>query len=70
MAASRIARAAGIIMVGSVLSRVLGMGREAVISDLFGSGAAVDAFTVASQLVIIIYDLLISGMVSAALVPV
>ncbi|HUS16950.1 MAG TPA: murein biosynthesis integral membrane protein MurJ [Chloroflexia bacterium] len=70
MAASRIAKAAFIIMVGSVLSRVLGLGREVVISYQFGAGAKVDAFTAAAHISTIIYDLLISGMVSAALVPV
>ena len=70
MAVNRIARAAGIIMVGSVLSRVLGLGREGVISDLFGAHGKVDAFTVAAQISTIFYDLLISGVVSAALVPV
>ncbi|MGI8586249.1 MAG: murein biosynthesis integral membrane protein MurJ [Chloroflexia bacterium] len=70
MATGRIARAAGIIMVGSILSRMLGLGRVVVISHLFGGGAQVDAFNTASQVSTIIYDLLISGMVSAALVPV
>jgi putative peptidoglycan lipid II flippase len=70
MAVQRIARAAGIIMLGSVLSRVLGLGREVTISHLFGGGPLVDAFTAASHISTIIYDLLISGMVSAALVPV
>jgi len=67
---NRIARAAAIIMIGSVLSRVLGLGREIVISHQFGVGAKVDAFTAAAHISTIIYDLLISGMVSAALVPV
>jgi putative peptidoglycan lipid II flippase len=70
VAVQRIARAAAIIMIGSVLSRVLGLGREIVISHQFGVGAKVDAFTAAASISTIIYDLLISGMVSAALVPV
>ena len=70
MNVSRIVKAALIIMVGSVLSRVLGLGREVTISDLFGRGASVDAFTIAANVSTIVYDLLISGMISAALVPV
>src|SRR4051794_6450566 len=70
MNVSRIIKAALIIMVGSVLSRVLGLGREVTISDLFGRGASVDAFTIAANVSTIVYDLLISGMISAALVPV
>jgi putative peptidoglycan lipid II flippase len=70
MNVNRIVKAAIIIMIGSVLSRVLGLGREVVISDLFGRGADVDAFTIAANVSTIVYDLLISGMISAALVPV
>jgi putative peptidoglycan lipid II flippase len=66
----RIARAAIILMAGTILSRVLGLGREVSIAYLFGRGAEVDAFTVANHVATIIYDLLISGTVSAALVPV
>lgn len=57
-------------MFGNILSRVLGMTREIVIADLFGAGRAVGAFTIASNVSTIIFDLLISGMISAALVPV
>src|SRR5919197_1045062 len=65
-----IARAAFVLMAGTVLSRVLGLGRETTIAYLFGGGAQVDAFTIANHVSTIIYDLLIAGTVSAALVPV
>lgn len=68
--AGRIARAAFVLMVGTVLSRFLGLGREVVIADLFGGREQVDAFTVANHVFVIVYDLLIAGTVSAALVPV
>jgi putative peptidoglycan lipid II flippase len=68
--AGRIARAAIVLMAGTILSRVLGLGREVVIADLFGAGAQVDAFRVANHVATIVYDLLIAGTVSAALVPV
>jgi putative peptidoglycan lipid II flippase len=41
-----------------------------VIAGLFGGGAQVDAFTVANHVSTIVYDLLVAGTVSAALVPV
>lgn len=63
-------RAAFVLMLGTILSRVLGLGREAVKANLFGGGADVDAFTIANHVSIIVYDLLIAGTVSAALVPV
>lgn len=63
-------RAAGIIALGNVASRVIGLAREAVIADLFGATGLVSVFRVASIVPSMIYDLLIGGMLSAALVPV
>lgn len=68
--AEGIARAALILMMGSVASRLLGVVREQVIAGLFGATAITDAFTAASRLPTTVYDLLIGGMISAALVPV
>lgn len=65
-----IAQAAAIIALGSVISRVLGLIREIVIAYLFGATGMVSAFRVASIVPTMIYDLLIGGMISAALVPV
>lgn len=65
-----IAGAAAIIALGSTASRVLGLAREAVIADLFGASGLVSVFRVASIVPSMIYDLLIGGMLSAALVPV
>jgi putative peptidoglycan lipid II flippase len=66
----QIARAAAIIMVGTILSRVLGLGREQVTSWLFGTGDTVAAFTIADNIHTMLFDLVISGMMQAALVPV
>lgn len=57
-------------MLGQVASRVLGLVRETVISHLFGATGLVSAFRVAAIVPTIVYDLLIGGMISAALVPV
>lgn len=65
-----IARSAAIISAGNIASRVLGLVREQVIAYLFGAGPLVDAFVVASQVPTLIYDLLIGGLLSSALVPV
>jgi putative peptidoglycan lipid II flippase len=61
--------AATILAAGNVLSRVLGLGRELVIADLFGASGYVSVFRVASTLVLTLYDFLVGGMISAALVP-
>jgi putative peptidoglycan lipid II flippase len=67
---ARIARAAGTIALGNVASRVLGLVRETVKSHFFGAGGAVDAFSVASIVPTMLYDLLVGGMVNSSLVPV
>jgi len=65
-----IARAAGINSLGNVASRVLGLLREAVISGTFGASGGTSAFDAVSSVPKMVYELLIGGMLSAALVPV
>lgn len=65
-----IARAAGIIALGNIVSRVLGLVREQLIAYLFGASGLVSAFGIANKVPKMIYELLVGGMLSAALVPV
>jgi putative peptidoglycan lipid II flippase len=65
-----VAGAAAVIFLGNVASRVLGLGRELVIAWLFGATGATSAYRTAAQVATQAYDLLISGAISAALVPV
>jgi rfaE bifunctional protein nucleotidyltransferase chain/domain len=65
-----VARAAAVISLGSVTSRVAGLLRETVKSHLFGAQGHVSAFRVASLVPTQLNDLLVGGMVSSALVPV
>jgi putative peptidoglycan lipid II flippase len=69
-AAPSLARSAGILSLGNIVSRALGLVRETVIADLFGASGAVSAFRLAARVPTMIYDLMIGGMLSAALVPV
>lgn len=64
-----LARSALLLSIGNVASRTLGLAREMVIARTFDL-RLVGAFTVASQVPTLLYDLLIGGMLSAALVPV
>jgi putative peptidoglycan lipid II flippase len=68
--ARRIALAALLIAAGNIASRVIGLLREAVIAGVFGRGAEVAAFTAAAAVPTAVYDLLVNGAISAALVPV
>ncbi len=65
-----IARAAGIVSLGNVLSSILGLARETVKSHLFGASGAVSAYNVAAILPSQLYDLLVGGLVNSALVPI
>lgn len=67
---SGIARSAGIIALGNVASRLLGVVRVTIIAHYFGASGLVSAFEAAARVPMMIYDLLVSGMLSAALVPV
>jgi putative peptidoglycan lipid II flippase len=65
-----VARATGIIAIGNISSRILGLLREIILSGLFGASAAVDAFKIAIIVPRGLYDLLIGGHVNSALIPV
>lgn len=67
---SGIASAAAVIGLGNVISRVLGLLREMVISNRFGAQPSVSAFRIASRTYSLFYELLIGGMIASALVPV
>ncbi len=64
-----IAKAAGVISVATLLSRLLGLAREQVFAAFFGAGFAVDAFQVAFRIPNLLRDLFAEGAMSAAFVP-
>ena len=65
-----IVRAAGINSLGNVASRILGLVREAVVAGIFGASGYTSAFDAVSSVPKMVYELLVGGMLSAALVPV
>lgn len=65
-----IVRAAAILAVGNVASRLIGLAREAVKAGLFGASGALAAFEAAALVPTTLFDLFIGGIVSSALVPV
>jgi putative peptidoglycan lipid II flippase len=69
-AARGLLSAALLIALGNVLSRVVGFVREPIVAFYFGRGVEADAFRIAWTVPSIVYDMLIAGAVSAALVPV
>ncbi len=65
-----IVRAAAVLAAGNVASRLLGLARQTVKANLFGASGLLSAFEVAAFVPISLYELIIGGMVNAALVPV
>jgi len=65
-----IAKAAGILMIAILLSRVLGFVRETVMGMQFGSNWITDAYIAAFTIPDLVYYLLIGGALSAAFIPV
>lgn len=64
-----ITRAATIVSLGNILSSGLGLVRETVKSHFFGASGFVSAYNVAAIVPSMLYDLLVGGLVSSALVP-
>ena len=67
---TNVARAASIIAIGTIISRVLGLVRDIAKSYYFGATGLVSAFNIASKIPMWFYDLLAGGMINAALIPV
>ena len=67
---ARVAGASGILALGNICSRLLGLTREIVLTFLFGATGAVDALHVAIIVPKAMYDLLIGGHINGAIVPV
>ncbi|MFN8627381.1 MAG: murein biosynthesis integral membrane protein MurJ [Candidatus Binatia bacterium] len=66
----RIARAAGLVSVFTLLSRIAGLVRDAVVGYYFGTGMAADAFFVAFRIPNLLRRFVAEGAMSAAFVPV
>ena len=67
---SGIVRAAAVLAAGNVASRVLGLAREIVKANLFGTSPLLAAFQAAAYVPTSLFDLIIGGMVNSSLVPV
>ena len=66
-----ILRAALLLSIGNIVSRILGLVREMVKAGLFGATGLLDAFTIATYVPNSIFQLIVGGeMVNSSLVPV
>lgn len=65
-----VARAAGVVGLATLASRIMGYIRDMVMSWAFGTGLAADAFYVAYRVPNLLRELLAEGSMSAAFIPV
>src|SRR5258708_19408161 len=65
----QIARAAGTVMLAFVLSNLIGLVRQILISHAFGTGDAYDAFVAASRFPDLIFNLIAGGALASAFIP-
>lgn len=65
----QIARAAVVVMVLFVVSRVLGLARQMVIGALFGTGSDLDAYLVAARIPEAIFLVITGGALGSAFIP-
>ncbi|MDF5756151.1 murein biosynthesis integral membrane protein MurJ [Spongiactinospora sp. TRM90649] len=66
---SRVLRAGAIMAAGTMVSRVTGFLRTAVLAAAIGTAALGDAYNVAYTIPLILFDLLIGGVLSSVIVP-
>ena len=69
LSGGRIARAAGLVMVGFILSRVLGLVRDAIVAGIFGAGNIYEAYVAASRPPETIFLVVAGGALGSAFIP-
>ncbi len=65
----QIVRAAGVLGAATIISRIMGMVRDMVVSRLFGAGFATDAFFAAFQIPNMLRRFFAEGALTSAFVP-
>ncbi|GAA3165505.1 hypothetical protein GCM10010466_65390 [Planomonospora alba] len=66
---SRVLRASAIMAAGTMVSRVTGFARSAVLVAALGSAHMGDAYTIANAIPFILFDFLLGGILSSVVVP-
>ncbi len=67
---STLLSSAAVMSVIILLSKLLGLFRDTLVANFYGTGTESVAYTAASKLPVTIFDLIIGGVVSAAFIPV
>lgn len=65
----QIARAAGLVMAAFILSNLIGLVRQVVVLNAFGTSAAMDAFNAANRVSETLFNLVAGGALASAFIP-
>ena len=66
----KIAKYAGIVTIATIFCRILGLGREIIISNKFGASIETDAFFIAFMIPNLLRSFLGEGALNAAFIPI
>ncbi len=66
----QLVRSSGIVAVGTLLSRITGLGRTVFLAYTIGAAGAANAYNLANTTPNLVYDMLLGGILSATLIPV
>ena len=70
LASRQIARATGIVMIAFVISSLVGIAHQVVITDAFGTSAALDSFNAANRITELLFNLTAGGALGSAFIPI
>lgn len=63
-------RTAGIMILATLLAKVMGMCREVLVASLYGVGDVAQAFTAATQIPLLFFDICLGAAISSSFIPV
>jgi len=69
LASRQIARATGIVMIAFIISSLVGIAHQVVITDAFGTSAALDSFNAANRITELLFNLTAGGALGSAFIP-
>ncbi|MEL7645883.1 MAG: lipid II flippase MurJ, partial [Anaerolineaceae bacterium] len=69
-ASQQIARATGIVMFAFILSSLVGVVHQVVITNAFGTSAALDSFNAANRVTELLFNLVAGGALGSAFIPI
>ena len=63
-------RTAGFMIIATLLAKIMGMYREVLFASLYGTGTVAQAFSTASRIPLLFFDIALGAAISSAFIPV